>query len=212
MRNFALADLYFQKLKKVDLRFEKSNEEINDLLYKIKEIINKKQNKDIVLYWMDAIPYEDCGDMHYVQEQMRKSVVFENAFTSTPYTFATFKNMFLGKYIVDDRAYQIRNINISDSETLTLLKEQGYNIKSISGYMRWLNYEYCSVKRHELLDSCSIILWDLLNNLVNEERKTFYIVHMLVEGHYPFLSSQMSQDSIKNNRLRYIQGRNWILS
>lgn len=207
MRNFLAARNYFMKLSIIEAKYKKASEEVEQLLGEIKRIIKEKQDKNIILYWMDAISYEECDDMSYLQQQLREAVVFENAFTSTPNTFPTGKTMLLGKNIIDDKTYQIKNIGLENSEVLKLLKEYGYDIKSISGYMRWFDYEYRSKERHELYDSCSVILWDLMNNLVNSESKTFYIVHMLVEGHYPFLSSKMDDVSLINNKLRYEQGR-----
>ena len=207
MRNFLSAHSYFMELSKVDVKYKNASEEVDELLTEIKRRVKEKQDKNVVLYWMDAISYEECGDMPYLQQQMNESVVFENAFTSTPNTFPTGKAMFLGKYMVDDKGYQIKNISLENSEVLKLFKEQEYNIKSISGYMRWFDYEYRSEKRHELYDSCSMILWDLLNNLVNNEGKTFYIVHMLVEGHHPFLTSEMDEIGLLDDGIRYSQGR-----
>ncbi|MBQ2982178.1 MAG: sulfatase-like hydrolase/transferase [Lachnospiraceae bacterium] len=210
MRNFKKANYYFSKLEKKDVRIKNANREIKKLLEEIKNRVRQNREKNIVVYWMDAVCYEDSKDMQYLQKKIKESVNFENAFTTTPYTTSTMKSMFLGKYLVDDKAYKINKIDVDDSKILTLLKEQGYNIQYISGLRKMFPYECCTSKRLEIYDACSVVLWDLLNNMINQKNKTFYVAHILSEGHYPFLSSRMTRKSLSFNEMRYIQGLNEI--
>lgn len=207
LRNFILSNQYFKLLEKKEDKYKQAYNEVENLLKEIKEKVKSNREKNIVVYWLDAISYKDCEDMSYLNQQMSKSVVFENAFTSTPNTFPTAKNMFLGKRMVDDRAYKIKTLEGQDSALIRFLDENGYEIKIISGYMRWFDYGKQSYKRHELYAPCSVVMWDLLQNLMNQSKKTFYIVHSLVEGHHPFLSSRMTEESIKDDTIRFVLGR-----
>ena len=210
MKDFKKSDYYFNILSRKDIRFKKAYDEVKALLGEIKKKVKGNSYNNIVIYLMDAISYEESKDMQYLHKQMKKSVVFENAYATMGNTFPTIKNMLLGKYMFEDRTYAIKKINTEDSEVLKFLQEYGYDIKFISGYMNWVDYRYRSAKRHEIYDSCSMILWDLMNNLINQDKKTFYVVHMLVESHEPYLSSRMSKKSIMDESIRSEFGRKVI--
>lgn len=210
MRNFILSNQYIEELSKKENRFNEANNEIVALLEKIKRKVKHSKKQNIIIYWMDAISYKECEDMSYLQQQMGESVMFENAFTCTPNTVPTLKSMFLGKKMVDDRAYQIKTLEDKDGGVLQLLYKNGYDVKIISGYMKCFNYTRRSAKRHELYDASSMIMWDLLQNLINQSQNTFYIVHSLVESHYPFLTSDMSEESMGSDKIRYALGRQEI--
>lgn len=208
MRDFILVEKYIKRLEPTNRIYREILDEINNLLQEIEDKVRDNTGESIIVYWLDAITYESSQDMSYLQSRVNKSVSFENAFTASPHTISTAKGMFFGKNILDDKVYSIRQINASNSDLLRYLDEKEYDVKVISGYMHWFEKSRVTKARHEIYDPSSEIFWDMLNNLINQTKKTFYIIHALVEGHAPYFSSNMSKDCMVDNAARYKVGKN----
>lgn len=198
MRNFELAHQYSAILAKSDGRFEVIWDEIRDLLDTIRRMIADRRQEDIVLYWLDSIPYCDVGSMPHLQELLKKSVVFENAFTYIPYTHPALRAMFLGKKDIDDQAYDIMEITNENSPVIQFLEGQGYSIRVFSGYFSdYFPISYRS--RHFYTDVCapfSMKLWDMLFEMLLTDQKTLCLVHSL-ESHAPYLNGRISDKNYK---------------
>ena len=126
MRNFVEARKYIPLLTQYDSKFEKVWDEIQNLLHMAKEAIVNKNQKDIIMYWLDALQKKKKKNMPYLQSVFQNSVVFDNAFTYIPYTHSALRAMFLGKKDIDDQAYRIKNITIENSPVIQFLEERGY--------------------------------------------------------------------------------------
>lgn len=196
MRNFILAKRYSLLLAEYDKRYEAVWAEIQELLNRIGETIRRRKQKDIVLYWLDAIPYCDVDSLPYLQTVMKESVVFENAFTYIPYTHPTLRAMFLGKKDIDDQAYMIAEITRDNSPVMQMLEDQGYDIRVYSGYFSdFFPRAYRS--GHYYTDVCapvSMKLWDMFADMLLSEQKTLWLVHAL-ESHAPYLNTAMNDNN-----------------
>lgn len=201
MRNFVMAHQYSMLLAEYDNRYEKIWNEIQDLLNAIKRIIKDRQQKDIILYWLDSIPYFDAGSTPYLRKMIKESVVFDNAFTYIPYTHPTLRAMFLVKKDIDDQAYNVCKITRENSPAIQVLEEQGYDVRVYSGYFGWyfpLSYQ----SGHFYTDVCapvSMKLWDMFSDMLMTEQKTLWLVHAL-EVHAPYLNVRMSDYNYMNIR------------
>lgn len=188
MRNFINVQKYVELLSVEEKRYEMLWKEILDLLKEAKAVIEKRRQKDIVLFWLDALAYGDEKNMPYLKEMMEKSVVFENAISHTGYTHSEIRTLFLGKKEIDDRAYRTLKITRENSPIIQMLEEQGYHIKVSSGVFNdSFSFEYLSEQFFsDLYTPGSIMMWDMLSNMVGDERKTFYVVHIM-DTHDPYL-------------------------
>lgn len=208
MRNFEAAQRYVLLLSQDDKRFERLWKEIQNLLSCIKKLIDNREQKDIILYWLDAIPYGDEKDMSYLQSVMQDSIVFENAFTYMPNTHPALRAMFLGKKDIDDLAYYVGKVTHDNSPVIRFLEEQGYGIKVFSGHFPdYFPSQF--VSDHFYMDSYETIsmkLWDMLSYMLLEKRPTLWIIHAM-ETHSPCLNSRISDDNCKIGSERYRQSR-----
>lgn len=204
MRNFILAKKYIQLLSRENKKYEEVWEEILELLKCIQDTMNENMHENIVLYWLDAIPYGDEKDMPYLRSIMQESVVFENAFAYIANTHPVLREMFLGKHDTDDETYNITEITDDNSPLICFLKEQGYDIKIISGYF-CNNFPYKYVSEQFYIDwyiPSSMVLWDMLCNMFRQKQKTLYIIHAM-DAHYPYLSSKLEKSNYLNKNIRY---------
>lgn len=196
MRNFLTAKKYSLLLSEQDKHYEAVWAEIQELLDLMKEMIRRRNQKDIILYWLDAIPYCDVDSLPHLRTVMKEAVVFENAFTYIPYTHPTLRGMFLGLKDIDDQAYMITEITRVNSPVMRMLEDQGYDIRVYSGYFSdFFPRSYRS--RHYYTDVCAPIsmrLWDMFSDMLLSEQKTLWLVHAL-ESHAPYLNTSMNDDN-----------------
>lgn len=188
MRNFLEAERILETMENA-VEFKECWHEIQNLLVRAKRMLKLKQQEDIVIYWLDALPYEEAKLSGYLQSRRKHSVYFHNAYTMTPYTTPTCKNMFCGIQQVDDLGYRVRHVDIDNSSLLKNIINQGYQFSLISDYLKRLfPLEYsCSVGITKETTS-SEIFWELVKEILQSEQKTVYLAHVFVELHAPMLS------------------------
>lgn len=193
MKNFVAAEEYIVLLAEADERYERLWGEIQELLELIKKKISCRKQQDIILYWLDAVPYGAESNMPYLQEAMRHSVVFENAFTNVPYTIPTLRSMFLGKRDIDDQGYRISEISKNNSTVMQFLEAEGYDIKIFSDYFYGL-FPILYRKEHFCIDKYapfSMKLWDMCSEMLLQEKNTLWLIHEL-ESHAPYFVSSIN--------------------
>ncbi len=195
MRDFLEAEKYILLLEKEDGKYHQAWEEIQELLESVRKSISGKERKDIVLYWLDALPSGDEEDMPYLSNIMENSVVFENAIPHTGYTHSVMWAMFLGKKAVDDKAYLTKKVTRENSVVIRLLEEQGYEIKIYSGiFFDDFPSKYLSDRFYlDIYTPGSLVLWDMICNMMQESKRTFYLVHIM-DTHDPYLCGGVCHD------------------
>lgn len=190
MRNFIEAEKVLRTMEH-EAEYEECWQEVEALLDKIKEILAQQNQKHIIIYWLDALSFEDAEKIEYLQEQREHSLYFHNAFTVTPHTFPTFKNMFFGIRQVDDLGYKMTSMELDESPVFRDITEHGYDFRLMSNYInRHLklkdNSDYYG--RQIINAPCSEAFWSLARQMIRNGRPTVYLVHALVELHPPCLS------------------------
>lgn len=208
IRDFVKAQNYISLLIEENERYQKLQEELQGLLESIQETVSNRQQEDIILYWMDAIPYGDEVNMPYLQSIVKKGIEFENAYTHVANTNPALRAMFLGKRDIKDRGYKISEITRENSSVIQFLEQQGYDLRVFSGFFS-VRFPYQYVAEHFYMDwykPCSMTLWDMLSDMLIQEKKTLYVVHLL-EAHAPYISNNINDNNFDNQKERYRIGR-----
>ncbi len=190
LRNFLETERILNTMD-VDVEFEISWKEIKKLLTKIKDSLSVRQENNIIIYWLDALPYEESQKFGYLQYRRKHSLYFHNAYTVSPNTNAVCKSMFCGVQQVDDWGYKVECIDLDNSLLLKELDKRGYHFCVISGYLNKLfaeKYRHCSDIM--LKDPCSKVFWNLVGQMLLNDQKTVYLVHSFAELHDPLLGIQ----------------------
>lgn len=204
MKDFIAVKKYALLLSEFDKQYTHLWEETSDLLDVIKRTLTSRKHKNIVLYWLDALAYGYESDMPYLQSIMKKSIVFEKAFTYIPYTHSTLRSMFLSKKDIEDKTYNIKEITRENSPLICFLEEQGYDIKVYSSYMNdSFPAQYCSTQFYtDWYGPCSMKLWDMIFQMCIADRKCLHIVHAM-ETHFPYISNGIRDENYNDKRNRY---------
>lgn len=163
--------------------------EIEELLEHMKEKLLQRKQEDVVWFWMDAVSFDEAGEMTYLNKMKEKSLSFTNAFTNMPYTKATLRAAFCQKRSVADRSYKIEKINSNSSELISYLRENNYHIKIIS---QALCKSFDEEKEPEYYDAASISFWNILQYMLSVDEKLFILAHAYEETHAPWLSLKIT--------------------
>lgn len=211
LRDLSNYSKYYSQLKDIStfVNYNEANTEINHLIMDIKSILSKRRTDDIIMYWMDALPYRDHNDMPFLCEQLAKGIEFTNAYTVTPHTNSVLTNIFCKRMTVDDKVYTVGEISEHNSGLIKYLKNKGYMFKSISGVFNQNRFakEYVSNRLNSIISTCSELLYNAVEELLNSSEKTFILVHMVAEAHPPFLTSETSIEALDSKYVAYGQGR-----
>ncbi|MCL2182029.1 MAG: hypothetical protein FWB85_00985 [Chitinispirillia bacterium] len=164
--------------------------EISALLDKIREIMGSRKERDIIMFWVDAIEYGRDGHMPFLKSVFADALTFENAFTVTPYTIPTLKTILMGAKVIDDTSFK-HIITEENSPLITSLRSDN------------ITFTYYGIAK-ELVGLCiqskfncnqrtpsTMKYWNAVNDMLNSGTTGFYILHAFVETHPPCISADL---------------------
>lgn len=182
--------------------------EIEELLLDIKDCLKKRKQKDIIVYWLDSIQYGMEKDMPYLKKVLENSVNFTQAFTVTNNTNPTAQAIFRQKPPYCKNEIKPDKISKENSQLVAMLQENGYLCQVVSGYFfAQMESDLMSKSSNEIYDSCSMIFWDGIENILQSEKPVMLIAHSLTEGHSPFLSTKINMNDVEGYHERGLLAR-----
>ena len=211
-RDFLLFGKYVTKLISISVqgervKYESLQREVTDLLNDIKGAIARKKKQDIVMLWMDQLRYQDIEKMPNVSRIMREGVFFENAFTVVPWTVPTYRCTFTDTKEMSSAMHNHeKRITQAESPICQYMDEKGYVFKVVSEYFVRRGY----IDRHwewggyiEPHAPASLILWNTICCMGENEKPVFVIAHELSHSHDPWQTTEFSQGFFQNHKKRY---------
>lgn len=173
------------------------------LLSAIKKELHSRRQEDIVVYWMDALAYNEAHKISWLKEKAAHSVCFHNAYTATPWTMSTCMTMFCGMLEIDDLGYREGHIGMDNSPVLRDIEAHGYGLHVLSLDFTWrFDARFCD-GTVRWSDTCSELLWKMIEYMIKNEKKTVFLPHIALEIHQPAYS--VRKDSFGKNHITEIQ-------
>lgn len=168
--------------------------EVEKLFFKVKEIIQARDSKDIVMIWNDQVGYSELPKMKYVYKMSKKSLFFKKAYTMTPFTYPVFMEMFQNLKSLDDNIYtnQYPKINYDNSKFLKRVEDAGYNFVYIGDESDGSLFANVDVITKYTYGSSNVRALEMLQKLICDKRPLFILLHALVETHNPYLSADLN--------------------
>lgn len=166
------------------------------LISLIERKMKEREEKDIWLFWTDAVSYHRLDYLPGIYQLSKESVFFERAYTNTPFTHATQRAIMSGILPVDDFEESQRLIKKEGSILLQYLEDKGYSFKTVGcdgERTRGIEDKYAIHMRGH--SSCNMILWEALIHMLDSSEPVFYILHFLAETHPPMVSPVLEQIS-----------------
>lgn len=204
MRDFLMAEELINEWEdlKSQERISSAWKEIQNLLAQIKKAMEETQEDSIIWYWIDSLPEEEAKEMPYLQERAKHSVYFENAYTCTPFTTPTLESTLYGFRRVDD-FYNRENLPFNVPK---ILEEHGYDFNIISRAFPTVKESIVT----ENIDNgmpCSMVFWDMLNEILLSKKKGLFLAHALVELHSPCFYLGMNNPEKNASTIRHTEAR-----
>lgn len=171
----------------------------NELYELIKKLLERREQKDVLWYWIDAVPYKWKTLFEGLSTLSREGVCFHQAYTATPFTFQSFRTCFSGVLPLDDCERSLEKLGYENSDLLQYLNDNDYIICRIGGRSRMWTEE--CIQEKFLLDmpetniSCNTILWSMLCKLIALGKQAFLIAHLVTETHAPVICAEQEKMS-----------------
>ncbi|MCM1537631.1 MAG: hypothetical protein NC254_04445 [bacterium] len=162
---------------------------LEELIKQIKIKLAKRE--DIIVFWTDCVSYNELEWMPKLQRKSKDSLLFEHAYTPTPYTRPTMCAMANKWLNIDDFGKDdSRNLNLHNSILLHKIYEYGYETKYFDvgpgdgPCVFDKSIQHWTDRWH---DSTCRICFDAINELLNAKKKQVMIIHAVMEVHPPHI-------------------------
>ncbi|MFG6340126.1 MAG: LTA synthase family protein [Lachnospiraceae bacterium] len=162
----------------------------------LRNLMGKRTQRDIIVYWLDAVPYKWRGFFKGLQELSETGHCFHQAYTCTPYTHQSLRAIFSGLLPLNDCEASLEKIGNKNSELIQYLEEKNYKVLHI-GHDAPV-YEECCIQKDYSVNtskeaSCNAVLWRALCEIAASDVPVFLIAHFVVETHPPMICAELEQ-------------------
>ena len=156
---------------------------VQRLLELIQEKLQARKQRDIILFWTDAMSFSDLDSMPETKRRAETNACFfQRTYTHTPYTNATLRAMFQGKLPIDDYPNMEQIVDRGNSPLLQYLEDMGYDFRFFVQIGLEISSNY---KTERSYASNTAIWWCGLQHLLKQQRPCFYIFQFSAECHIP---------------------------
>lgn len=192
--SFYYIDIYIENRYSGYERYIKLKEDINLLLNEIKKYMAERNDKDIIINWVDALSYYDVPKFPFLEKKSCEGVCFQNAYTVMPWTTETTKTILFGEYPIEGKLFLKNNLTVENVKLLKLLKEQGYKFvycgmpkfaklfdETVIAPVCYFENKYCGSMQRQ---------WDALAVICESNDPVCALIHTLRETHQPFICGE----------------------
>lgn len=180
---------YIEKDYTDSKRYNDFLRELNELMWKIKDIVLHRDTKDVIILWQDNLMYNLVENMPFEKSCRKKGMFFENARGVTVWTRAAMKAV-LDKRLDIDNYYDTKEEHMLTN----LFIDKGYECKYIGigvndDLHRNMAVEMKKEKRS--YPPISKVYWNTLKLLVTQNKPLMVIAHSVMETHWPNYTPNM---------------------
>lgn len=174
-------------------------QEVDVLLGKITQYMLNRNQKDCLMIWLDALEYGDEENMPFLRGMDDQAYVFDKIYTVTPYTGATFKTLFGGIRVIEEKSFKVTRLGDKNSEFLQGLGERGYLFRYY-GELDLVEQQYKPAYFYSIYTVMTQIFWDILCDIVaqKDNEKGFFVLHEVLQTHIPYISMGLTGDTYTN--------------
>lgn len=200
IRDFENAFRYMEKYMEKGFQhfdFSGLERDIKELLGRIKNRLAEDKRRNIIIRWFDALRYDEWEDMPYLFQMSEKGMRFQNAYTVMPYTSATMRTILTGKYLMNDKIYEISQFGEDTCSLLRDLDNQGYRFCIIDSLRFTKNFDERYVTHKSLSAEYTVyplLEWTGLCEILESDpqKKLCLLIHELPETHQPYAGGNAS--------------------
>ena len=215
MKDFILAEKYWRSYINEypdDINLAEAWREISEHLNFIGCELEKRNNNDIVMYWIDKVPYEDVSKetMPYCNGILEnESVCYDRMYTVTPYTHPSMHAMWRGEKTIDDDSWKSHDINTENSPALRIIEENGYTFVANGLDYKTHFDNYLTDVFHDQWTPASEMLWETIRQILLRDSPVFVMTQMQ-DTHEPSFTPYMNDNEITNIKKGYFRSRKYV--
>ncbi len=170
--------------------------ELDALLIKIKNELERRKERDIIWFWQDALNQEWVEYMPYTKGCRKKGIRFENTYSSSVWTRCMYSLIFDKEYEIDDCSYKDKG---RESHILIdYLQDKGYVCIRVGngGHLETKSLNAFNFKKEKISSfetATSKLNWNALRVILNSEKPAFLLIHSVLEAHEPICSPDLDE-------------------
>lgn len=154
----------------------------------LRNAVGKRRQKDLVMYWLDAIPHQWRAYFAGLHKLAETGLCFEQAYSCTPYTHQASRAIFSGLLPLSDCEKSLEQIGRENSGLIRYLEDRDYKIRHI-GHDAPTYEEGCLQREYSINTnkdtSCNDILWRTVCEMVGTDAPVFLLIYVLCKGEIP---------------------------
>ena len=192
---FKYIDIYINNKYSNYMVYSDVKNNLKQLINSIKHYINNQNLNHIIMYWIDAVPFEKLKYIPYLHNKKDESLFFERVYSSCPNTHPTMHTIFQETQRIDDYLFSKKKISEENSKLLREIRDAGYEFKYIGHVAdNHIEKEYIYLEDESVFDddkfsfSMCDTYWKMLQKIIDTKVPLFVIVHTICETHRPFIS------------------------
>lgn len=191
MRDFANGEIYLKEYlgRKTDAvaEYEAFFSEVSGLLLELRQVIARKKEKDIVMYWLDAFSYEEDAKLLYWHSVNKDALVFKRSFAINNVTRNIIRALFCQKMPAETLG---KSKQTEDAPLIDMLAERGWKFQYY-GIERVFAKKYTrTVAEEEYHLVSSESYWKMVCDMAESAEPAFRLIH-LMGMHPPYLSAEI---------------------
>jgi hypothetical protein len=194
IKDFDQLNVYIQEYSRAGFPdaeiFLQLNHEIETLLRSAEEKMQNRKHKDIILFIFDSMRYQDHLNSPYINSLRTNSFEFQNAFSTSTYTRASFMAMF-SKHGEEEQDFSSGIVDGSESSLFAWLEDNNY-LMFQHGEKEILNVEslqHVHINEDWKWQPFTSRIWEMTCRLSHSDAPQFHIVNA-IETHHPFLCTK----------------------
>ncbi len=192
-------DIYCREYEDEGESYSKFYQELNSLIKNISLLLGERNQKDCLMIWLDALEYGDDDNMPFLHGLEEEAFVFDNMYTVTPYTGATFKTLFGKVRVIEEKSFNVTKIGKNNSAFLRELSNKGYTFKYY-GELDLIEKEYTPEYYYSIYTPMTQIFWNILRDIVlqKDNERGFFVLHEVLQTHIPYISLGLNGNTYSN--------------
>lgn len=188
--------------------YEKNNmknllEDLCGLLHVLNKKLKEKLGNNILLFFLDSLRAKDVYDikspMKYLNNILKQSQYFTNAFSPSIFTYESVPSIFSGKLPFFNESYKRKVVQESEVRFIQEAIKKDYTIKIYSpDYWKIINGPNIRYGNYSPIMSKNI--WNALCDLISDDNKNvIFLLYFLQETHPPHICGYHTVEPVGHN-------------
>lgn len=197
IRDFGMMNTYIDIYAgEFDDKYTLFKNRISSYICKVNDMVKTRSERDIIVQWIDAVPYVDSVSWKLMDSVRKKSFEFEYVYSGVPQTRAIAKIIATGEDYFEGCLYEKDVSKVAETKLGRMLNKYGYEFNSLGSAMHAFQIDEC-ILEYNFYDvyrtPAPFVMWLAKARLVEADKKQFILIHNVLETHTPYYAGRMDE-------------------